>query len=254
VGGKHAHSQAWVHGMRMGPYVACHVMHARILCMHRITSTESMGTQDLRPHTASCTYHGMQTRLRYKYRKRTHTITSALEEIYLRDEIPCGFECGNGGCPRAASTTLSLDAPFLIIPDDGVLDTYLEVFELPDVANYVLCSSVVRKVRGGRRARAQERVGGSGMCTARVIHVTACSRSHACTEHAGARTRSVRLCAHLDTAQTAITVLCFAHCAALPWVRSTPRAPTCASRGACARCSVTGGGAPTCLTTRTARG
>lgn len=86
----------------------------------------------------------MQTKLRYKYRKRTHTITSAIEESYQRDEIPCGFACGS--CPPAQSTQLSLDAPCILMPDDTCLEQFLEVFELPDVSNYVLCSSVVRKV------------------------------------------------------------------------------------------------------------
>lgn len=68
----------------------------------------------------------------------------ASEEAYLRDDIPCGSEacstCSNG------LPALSADASHYVIPDSQALDGYLEVFELPQLRNFVLLSSVLEKV------------------------------------------------------------------------------------------------------------
>ncbi|BDA44024.1 DIS3-like exonuclease 1 [Coccomyxa sp. Obi] len=79
----------------------------------------------------------------YRFRKRSRTVSEASEEAYLRDDIPCGSEacstCSNG------LPALSADASHYVIPDSQALDDYLEVFELPQLQNFVLLASVLQK-------------------------------------------------------------------------------------------------------------
>mmetsp|Transcript_18709 Transcript_18709/g.48732 ORF Transcript_18709/g.48732 Transcript_18709/m.48732 type:complete len:215 (+) Transcript_18709:89-733(+) len=95
--------------------------------------------QDDALHWSTC-----QTRLRYKYRKRTRTIFSNLEDHYLRGDISCGFEaCCH--CTLPACTGLTMDVPYICIPDAYALLDFLEVWELQDLSNVVICTSVLQK-------------------------------------------------------------------------------------------------------------
>lgn len=90
-------------------------------------------------------YHfNLQTFRAYRFRKRSRNVSEASEEAYLRDDIPCGSEacstCSNG------LPALSADASHYVIPDSQALDDYLEVFELPQLKNFVLLTSVLQKV------------------------------------------------------------------------------------------------------------
>ncbi len=50
-----------------------------------------------------------------------------------------------GGAP--VPSTLSATAPYYLIPDAVALSELIEVFELPDLSNYILLSSVVKQAR-----------------------------------------------------------------------------------------------------------
>ena len=79
-----------------------------------------------------------------RYRKRAFAISDRAMEAYIRDDIPCGHPL----C-RVCKTTrpqLSKTATHLLIPDASTLESYLEVFQLPDVHSVVFLSSVIRKV------------------------------------------------------------------------------------------------------------
>lgn len=86
----------------------------------------------------------MQAFRAYRFRKRSQSVSEAAEEAYLRDDIPCGSDacstCQNG------LPALSADAPHYIIPDAQALDDYLEIFELPQLQNFVLLTSVLQEV------------------------------------------------------------------------------------------------------------
>eukprot|EP00798_Chlamydomonas_sp_ICE-L_P016297 gene16297-22485_t len=98
-----------------------------------------------------------ETRLKAKYRKQTRTITTAVEDCYLRDDIPCGSAL----CTSCAPTTshLAASASFLMIPDSATLSTYLEILELPEISNYIILSSELRKfaVKSNMRKSARMR-------------------------------------------------------------------------------------------------
>ncbi|KXZ55937.1 hypothetical protein GPECTOR_2g1488 [Gonium pectorale] len=115
-----------------------------------------------------------QTKLSYKYRRRTHSVAPALEESYLRLDVSCGSEAcdacrvgassstaaTDGGSfsssaavasaapPPPPSSSLSASAPHYLIPDAEALSDWLELFELPDITNVVLLDSAIKKVRG----------------------------------------------------------------------------------------------------------
>ncbi|KAG2451560.1 hypothetical protein HYH02_004158 [Chlamydomonas schloesseri] len=126
-----------------------------------------------------------QTKLSYKYRRRTHTVAPALEEAYLRVDVSCGSEAcdtcrvgvgashghshshshladadGLGAAAVAAAATaapiasLSAAAPFYLLPDDAALSEFLEMFELPDISNYIILASSLKRValHSGRKA------------------------------------------------------------------------------------------------------
>ncbi|GLC43803.1 hypothetical protein PLESTB_000909600 [Pleodorina starrii] len=113
-----------------------------------------------------------QTKLSYKYRRRTHTVTPSLEESYLRVDVSCASEVcdscrvgsgfgandasgASGGSAGAAPTSsLSASAPYYLIPDAVALSDLLELFEQPDVCNYVILTSCLKQVslQSGRKA------------------------------------------------------------------------------------------------------
>ncbi|KAG2445884.1 hypothetical protein HXX76_000488 [Chlamydomonas incerta] len=108
-----------------------------------------------------------QTKLSYKYRRRTHTVTPALEEAYLRVDVSCGSEACDtcrvgvsaaadavGAAAAAPIASLSAAAPFYLLPDDAALSEFLELFELPDISNYIILASALKRValHSGRKA------------------------------------------------------------------------------------------------------
>ncbi|EFJ50680.1 hypothetical protein VOLCADRAFT_88450 [Volvox carteri f. nagariensis] len=115
-----------------------------------------------------------QTKLSYKYRRRTHTVTPSLEESYLRVDVSCASEAcdscrvgfgaedfgaaatfaSGAGATAAPTSSLSASAPFYLIPDDVALSELLELFELPDISNYVILASCIKQVslQSGRKA------------------------------------------------------------------------------------------------------
>ena len=89
--------------------------------------------------------HPPQTLPTFTFRKRSRTVLDTAEEAYLRLDIACG----SPSCALCAPTLPALaPAPaHLLLPDAAVLAECLEVFELPQLENVVLLSSVVRQVR-----------------------------------------------------------------------------------------------------------
>ena len=106
----------------------------------------------------------------YKFRKRARTVTAQYEEAYLRSDISCGSKA----CPACAVTApaLAADASHYVVPDSQALADFLGVFELPEMANYVLLTSVLRKVSDAD-ARLMP-----GVCL-RVGHHVACIHAQA---------------------------------------------------------------------------
>ena len=85
--------------------------------------------------------------LRAKYRKRTRTVTCAVEECYLRDDVACGSElCETCAPTGTSSSSLAADARFIMIPDERTFSEFLELFELPELSNYIVLGSELRKV------------------------------------------------------------------------------------------------------------
>ena len=87
----------------------------------------------------------MQCWHRHRYRKRARAISDQAMEAYLRDDVPCGFPtCGlcNSKLPH-----LPESAKHVVIPDAHTLETYLEVFQLPEIHSVVYMTSVVRQVQ-----------------------------------------------------------------------------------------------------------
>lgn len=65
-------------------------------------------------------------------------------EAYIRDDIPCGHpQCDT--C-KPTRPQLSKSATHMLIPDATTLETYLEVFQLPDIHSVIFLSSVINKV------------------------------------------------------------------------------------------------------------
>jgi exosome complex exonuclease DIS3/RRP44 len=82
--------------------------------------------------------------LHYSARKRKR-IGHNLEERYLREDVSCGFlACSS--CKPPAAFSLDPETTILVLPDADVLLEYLDVFELPSLSGYVLCTSVIRRV------------------------------------------------------------------------------------------------------------
>ncbi|GLI59064.1 hypothetical protein VaNZ11_000895, partial [Volvox africanus] len=109
-----------------------------------------------------------QTKLSYKYRRRTYTVTSSVEESYLRMDVSCaseacdscrvGLRASDAGAGAGAGATpissLSASAPYYLIPDDVALSDLLELFELPDISDYIILTSCLKKLslKSGRKA------------------------------------------------------------------------------------------------------
>ncbi|GIM17195.1 hypothetical protein Vretimale_19713, partial [Volvox reticuliferus] len=110
-----------------------------------------------------------QTKLSYKYRRRTHTVTPSVEESYLRVDVSCASEAcdscrigfgtsdvgaGAGAVSATPTSSLSASAPYYVIPDDVAFSDLLELFELPDISNYIILTSCLKKVslKSGRKA------------------------------------------------------------------------------------------------------
>ena len=80
-----------------------------------------------------------QSHLRAKYRKRTQTITCSVEDVYLREDVPCGVADGacrhcsvakplqNESMGTSPSSSLEPNALAYLIPDAATLDAFLEV-------------------------------------------------------------------------------------------------------------------------------
>ncbi|KAK9809126.1 hypothetical protein WJX72_009740 [[Myrmecia] bisecta] len=79
----------------------------------------------------------------YKFRKRARAIQCQPEEAYLRTDVRCGSNACIT-CPPAAPA-VAADATHYAMPDSQALTDFLEVFELPEMVNYILLSSVLRK-------------------------------------------------------------------------------------------------------------
>ena len=103
---------------------------------------------------------------------RTKTVTSALAETYLRDDVPCGSDLCTAGCCATASR-LSAGAAFYVLPDADVLTQYIEIFELQGIENCVVLGSIVKQVGGAVRVVFQ--VSGA----ASTAHSAVCTRRRA---------------------------------------------------------------------------
>ena len=78
-------------------------------------------------------------------------VSCSLESAYLRDDVPCGSALCGLCRPTAAS--LATDAGAYVMPDADALSSFLELWELPELSNCVLLTSVVRQVGGGLQAQ-----------------------------------------------------------------------------------------------------
>lgn len=87
----------------------------------------------------------MQIFRAFQFHKRSQTVSGVAEEAYLRTDISCGSEacsiCQHG------LPALSAEAAHYVIPDAQALDNCLEIFELPQLQNIVLLTSVLQKVQ-----------------------------------------------------------------------------------------------------------
>jgi len=90
------------------------------------------------------TFDRMQTWHRHRYRKRARTISDQAMESYLREDVPCGFPMCNMCSPTLPH--LPRTASHLVIPDCTILETYLEVFQLPELQGVIYMTSVVKQV------------------------------------------------------------------------------------------------------------
>jgi hypothetical protein len=97
----------------------------------------------------------LQAHPTFQYRKRSRSVLDTAEEAYLRVDIPCG----SPACSACSPTLPALGAAprHLVLPDAAVLGEFLEVFELPDVEDVVLLSSVLRQVSPGHIVRIESK-------------------------------------------------------------------------------------------------
>ena len=86
----------------------------------------------------------MQTWHRHRYRKRARSISDQAMESYLREDVPCGFPMCNVCSPTLPH--LPRTASHLVIPNCTILETYLEVFQLPELQGVIYFTSVVKQV------------------------------------------------------------------------------------------------------------
>lgn len=81
----------------------------------------------------------------FKVRKKSNTVSSNLQEIYLRDDIPCG----SAVCRKCvqSSPRLPADVSHYLIPDANALLKFWEVLDLPQVTAVIYLASVIREVQ-----------------------------------------------------------------------------------------------------------
>ncbi|KAH9321863.1 hypothetical protein KI387_016502, partial [Taxus chinensis] len=81
----------------------------------------------------------------FKVRKRSKTLSINLQEIYLRDDIPCG----SAACHTClqSSPRLPRNASHYLIPNADALLNFWEVLDLPQVTAVVYLASVMREVQ-----------------------------------------------------------------------------------------------------------
>lgn len=75
------------------------------------------------------------------------SLSSALGTTISSSSSPvsASASASTGGAP--VPSTLSATAPYYLIPDAAALSELIEVFELPDLSNYILLSSAVKQAR-----------------------------------------------------------------------------------------------------------
>ena len=86
----------------------------------------------------------MQAWHRHRYRKRSRAISDQAVEAYLREDVPCG----SPSCSLCSHTMPSLPKAMthLLIPDASTLESYLEIFQLPEMHGVVYTNSAVKQV------------------------------------------------------------------------------------------------------------
>ncbi|KAL3693434.1 hypothetical protein R1sor_007085 [Riccia sorocarpa] len=86
---------------------------------------------------------GRQEVRRFKARRRSNSILIVVQEVYLRDDIPCGSSLCRS-CVQQ-SPTLPADASHYLILDADSLTQFMEVWELPQITGVIYLSSVVKE-------------------------------------------------------------------------------------------------------------
>jgi hypothetical protein len=88
----------------------------------------------------------MQSEHSFRYHKRSRTLADVSGEAYLRLDLSCGCPAPLCGACQPTTPALSPSPRHLLLPDAAVLVECLDVFELSQMNNVVLLSSVVRQV------------------------------------------------------------------------------------------------------------
>ncbi|BBN06067.1 DIS3-like exonuclease 1 [Marchantia polymorpha subsp. ruderalis] len=87
---------------------------------------------------------GRQVTRRCKLRKRSKTVVVLIQEVYLRDDIPCGSSVCQL-CSQNSATLPAHPSHYLILDAEALIH-YLEVWELPQITGVIYLSSVVKEV------------------------------------------------------------------------------------------------------------
>ncbi|KAL2633824.1 hypothetical protein R1flu_005303 [Riccia fluitans] len=87
---------------------------------------------------------GRQVARRFKARKRSKPIVILIQEVYLRDDIPCGSSLCRS-CVQE-SPPLPADASHYLILDANTLIQFMEIWELPQITGVIYLSSVIKEV------------------------------------------------------------------------------------------------------------
>ncbi|KAI3434597.1 hypothetical protein D9Q98_002666 [Chlorella vulgaris] len=94
----------------------------------------------------------------FRYHKRSRTVADVSGEAYLRLDLSCGCPAPLCGACQPTTPALSPSPRHLLLPDAAVLVECLDVFELSQMSNVVLLSSVVRQLQSGGSARRDARL------------------------------------------------------------------------------------------------
>ncbi|KAL4852980.1 DIS3-like exonuclease 1 [Chlorella vulgaris] len=94
----------------------------------------------------------------FRYHKRSRTVADVSGEAYLRLDLSCGCPAPLCGACQPTTPALSPSPRHLLLPDAAVLVECLDVFELSQMNNVVLLSSVVRQLQSGGSARRDARL------------------------------------------------------------------------------------------------